>query len=70
MNPFVVHTLVVVGIYYTWCFHTAYLKERTHRLRERVTYMLWNAANNATQKGPADREELFAPPFDRRPNVT
>ena len=44
MNPMLVYPLAVVAIYYISHVYQISLKEREKQLRERVTFMLWQAA--------------------------
>jgi hypothetical protein len=45
MNPLIIHPLAVVTIYWIWRLFETTLKERDRRLRERVAYMVWQAAD-------------------------
>lgn len=44
-----VAALAVASIFYTWRAYHGYVMEKQRRLRERIAYMLWMAANVATE---------------------
>ncbi len=44
MSPFIIDVAALAAIYYIWRLYAMWLSRRQHKLRERVAYMLWVAA--------------------------
>ncbi len=47
MEVFLAQTFAVAGIYYIWLSYKLIEKRRSQRMRERVAFLLWNAAQYA-----------------------
>jgi hypothetical protein len=45
MDPLLVQPLAVCGIYLIWDYYRKVAAQQQKRLRERVTFMLWQAAH-------------------------
>lgn len=47
MNPLFVHAIAAIGVFAVWRIYQFWLLDREQRLRQRVAYMLWVAAQYA-----------------------